>query len=118
MLPDPQSLALFLAAALVLLLTPGPAVLFIVSRTVARGRRAGLVSAMGAASGTFFHIAAAALGLSALLVSSALAFSIVKYLGAAYLILLGLRTILTRQPEVATTDEPPRATPLFQIYRQ
>jgi threonine/homoserine/homoserine lactone efflux protein len=119
MLPEPRSLALFLAAALVLLLTPGPAVLFIVARTVERGLRAGLVSALGAASGTLFHIAAAALGLSALLLSSALAFSIVKYLGAAYLIVLGLRTLLAREDEAsapAAADFP--ATPLGQIYRQ
>ena len=118
MLPDSRGLALFLAAALVLLLTPGPAVLFIVARTVERGRRAGLVSALGAATGTLFHIAAAALGLSALLLSSALAFSVVKYLGAAYLILLGLRTLLSRDAEAASAVEAPSAAPLWQIYRQ
>jgi threonine/homoserine/homoserine lactone efflux protein len=118
MLPDARALALFVAAALVLLLTPGPAVLFIVARTVERGRRAGLVSALGAATGTLVHIAAAALGLSALLLSSALAFSIVKYLGALYLIVLGLRTLFAREAEAEAADEPTPSTPMSQIYRQ
>jgi threonine/homoserine/homoserine lactone efflux protein len=109
---------LFLAAALVLLLIPGPAVIFIVARSVERGRRAGLVSALGAASGSLFHIAAAALGLSALLLSSALAFSVVKYLGAAYLIVLGLRTLLSREVEAAPEAREASTTPLAQIYRQ
>jgi threonine/homoserine/homoserine lactone efflux protein len=92
---DPARLALFLTATFILLLTPGPAVTYIVSRTLAEGRRAGLVSALGIAGGGLVHVAAAALGLSALLASSAVAFSIVKYAGAAYLIVLGLRTLLT-----------------------
>jgi threonine/homoserine/homoserine lactone efflux protein len=118
MLPDPRGLALFLAAALVLLLIPGPAVIFIVARSVERGRGAGLVSALGAASGTLFHIAAAALGLSALLLSSALAFSVVKSVGAAYLIVLGLRTLLSREVETAPDARESSTTPLAQIYRQ
>ena len=80
------NLPVFLVAALVLLLTPGPAVLYIVARSLDQGRRAGLVSVLSIEVGNSVHVLAAALGLSALLLSSALAFSIVKYLGAAYLI--------------------------------
>jgi len=82
-----------MTGAMLLLLVPGPAVLYITSRSVGLGRAAGLVSAMGIAVGTLFHVAAATLGLSALLVSSAAAFQIVKYAGAAYLIYLGIRTL-------------------------
>jgi threonine/homoserine/homoserine lactone efflux protein len=89
-------LALFLIAALALLITPGPAVLYIVTRSIDQGRKAGIVSVLGVGVGTLFHVAAAALGVSALLVSSALAFSVVKYLGAAYLIYLGVRKLLER----------------------
>ena len=86
-------LLLFVTSSIVFLLIPGPAVLYIVSRSVGHGRAAGLVSAMGITTGTLFHIAAATLGLSALLVSSALAFQFVKYLGAAYLVYLGIRML-------------------------
>lgn len=87
------ALLLFVTSSIVFLLVPGPAVLYIVSRSVGHGRAAGLVSAMGITVGTLFHIAAATLGLSALLVSSALAFQFVKYLGGAYLIYLGIRVL-------------------------
>ena len=92
-IPSGQNLALFAGAALVLLLVPGPAVLYIVGRSVAQGRKAGLVSVLGIHAATFLHVLAAALGLSVLLLSSALAFSIVKYAGAAYLVWLGLKKI-------------------------
>jgi threonine/homoserine/homoserine lactone efflux protein len=88
------NLPVFLAAALVLLLTPGPAVLYIVARSLDQGRLAGLVSVLSIEVGNSVHVLAAAVGLSALLLSSALAFSIVKYLGAAYLIYLGLRRLM------------------------
>jgi len=91
--------ALFLAATLALLVVPGPAVLYIVTRSIHQGRRAGLVSVLGIHVGTLVHIAAATAGLSALLVSSATAFSVVKYAGAAYLIVLGLVTLLSRKGE-------------------
>jgi threonine/homoserine/homoserine lactone efflux protein len=93
-IPEASVLGLFVGAALVLLLTPGPAVLYIVARSVEQGRLAGLVSALGVHVGTLVHVAAAALGLSALLVSSALAFNVVKYLGALYLIYIGARKLL------------------------
>src|SRR5262245_5659191 len=88
-----STLAVFIPLSLALLLTPGPAVLYIVARSVDQGRLAGIVSAAGIATGTLFHITAAALGVSALLMSSALAFEAVKYLGAAYLIYLGIRKL-------------------------
>jgi threonine/homoserine/homoserine lactone efflux protein len=92
-IPSSQNLLLFAGAALVLLLIPGPAVLYIVARSVAQGRTAGLVSVLGIHAATFIHVLAAALGLSVVLLSSSLAFSIVKYAGAAYLVWLGLRRI-------------------------
>jgi threonine/homoserine/homoserine lactone efflux protein len=87
---------IFVGASLALLMTPGPAVLYIVTRSIGRGRRAGLVSVLGICTGTLVHVVAAALGLSALLVSSALAFNIVRWLGALYLVVLGIRTLLDR----------------------
>src|SRR5687768_7156375 len=95
-IPGATNIGLFIGAALVLLLIPGPAVLYIVARSVAQGRMAGFVSDLGIHSATLVHVLAAALGLSALLASSALAFSIVKYAGAAYLIWLGLKKIFGR----------------------
>jgi threonine/homoserine/homoserine lactone efflux protein len=91
--PGATNLGLFISAALVLLLVPGPAVLYIFARSVEQGRLAGLVSILGIHTATLVHVMAAALGLSAILASSALAFSIVKYAGAAYLIWLGLKKI-------------------------
>ena len=95
-----SNLLLFIPAAFNLLITPGPAVLYIVTRSVDQGRRAGIVSVLGIQIGTLTHVFAAALGLSAILVTSALAFDVVKYLGAAYLIYLGIRTLLDRKPVV------------------
>jgi threonine/homoserine/homoserine lactone efflux protein len=108
-LPDLTNLGLFVLAALVLLLTPGPAVLYIVARSIDQGRRAGLVSMLGVHAGTLVHVVAAAAGLSALLAASATAFSAVKLLGAAYLVYLGLRKILERPgPGAGTASRPPR----------
>ena len=91
------NLPIFLLAALILLLTPGPAVLYIVARSLDQGRLAGFVSVLSIEVGNSVHVLAATVGLSAILVSSAFAFSIVKYLGATYLIYLGLRRLLTRE---------------------
>ncbi len=91
------TLPLFLTTALILLLTPGPAVLYIVTRSIDQGRKAGLVSVLGIEVANFFHITAAALGLSAILLSSALAFNLVKLLGAAYLVYLGVRKLLSHE---------------------
>ena len=94
--PDLANLGFFVVAAVILLLTPGPAVLYIVARSMEQGRRAGLVSVLGVHAGTLVHVTAAAAGLSALLLASAVAFSVVKYLGAAYLIYLGVRRLMDR----------------------
>ena len=94
MLISHSSLLLFVTGGAILLMIPGPAVMYVVSRSIGHGRAAGLVSVMGIVVGTLFHVVAATLGLSALLASSALAFQFVKYLGAAYLIYLGIRTLL------------------------
>jgi len=113
---DFSHLTLFVGAAVALLMTPGPAVLYIVTRSIEQGRLAGLVSVAGICAGTLVHVAAAALGLSAVLVSSALAFNIVRWLGAAYLIVLGVQTIVKREsprPEVAAAE-----TTLSAVFRQ
>ena len=95
-MPDLSTITIFLGASLVLLLTPGPAVLFVVTRAVDQGRLAGVVSSMGLAVGTLVHVAGVVLGLSVLLVSSANAYAILKYLGAAYLVYLGARKLVGR----------------------
>lgn len=96
-MPEFSALAVFITAALVLVIIPGPSVLYIIARCIDQGRLAGLVSILGISVGTLFHIAAAALGLSALLMSSALAFNVIKYLGAAYLIYLGMHKLLVEE---------------------
>ena len=111
-MPDPSTLALFAAAALALIVVPGPAVLYIVSQSIDRGRLAGFVSALGIAVGALVHVCAAAIGLSSLLVSSATAFNAVKYAGAAYLICMGLWTIFRRP------DEQPVAVPSERRLRR
>jgi len=105
-----------MTGAMLLLLVPGPAVLYITSRSIGLGRAAGLVSAMGIAVGTLFHVAAATLGLSALLVSSASAFQLVKYAGAAYLIYLGIRTL--RSGDAAMIDPSSERLSLRRVFGQ
>ena len=99
-----MSLLPFLIAALVLAITPGPGIAYVVARTVAGGRGEGLASCLGTAVGGLLHVLAAALGLSLLIAQSAWAFSVLKYLGAAYLVYLGLRILLGQRP-------PPGADP-------
>lgn len=113
---EPSHLLAPFLASLALALVPGPAVLYIVTRSVDQGRRAGLTSAGGIATGGLVHVAGAAMGLSMLLASSALAFSAVKYIGAAYLIFLGLRTLLTAPPAAEPGATPPRT--LRRLYTQ
>jgi threonine/homoserine/homoserine lactone efflux protein len=113
---DLSKLPLFMIAAVSLLLIPGPAVLYIVTRSIHQGRRAGIVSVLGIHVGTAFHVLAAVLGLSAILLSSALAFDIVKYLGAAYLIFLGIRTLMTR--EQAMSEKKVEESSLRSIFSQ
>jgi len=92
---------LFVTTGILLNLTPGPDTLYILGRSIAHGRRAGVASALGISVGSVFHTGAAALGLSAVLATSAWAFTIVKLAGAAYLIFLGVRALLERQPELS-----------------
>lgn len=113
-MPALSSVVFFLLASLGLLLIPGPAVLYITARSAAQGRRAGLASVGGVELASLTHAVAASVGLSALLLTSALAFSVVKYLGAAYLIYLGVRTLLARDmDEVAMAPAPRRLSRLF-----
>jgi threonine/homoserine/homoserine lactone efflux protein len=107
--PDSDALGLFALASLALLLVPGPAVLYIVVQSVDHGRLAGFVSVAGIHVGTLVHTLAAAIGLSALIVSSAVAFSVVKYAGAAYLVYLGVRRLLDRDSVVGQVADRERA---------
>jgi threonine/homoserine/homoserine lactone efflux protein len=106
--PDASTLALFAAASLALAVVPGPAVLYIVARSVDQGRAAGLVSALGIAVGGLVHVIVATVGLSSLLASSATAFTVVKYGGAAYLVFLGVRRLITREEAVDEIARAPR----------
>jgi threonine/homoserine/homoserine lactone efflux protein len=118
MLPTHSQLLFFVTTAAILLAIPGPAVLYIVGRSVGQGRNAGLVSALGIGVGTLIHTAAAAVGLSALLVSSAIAFSVVKYLGAAYLVYLGVQRLRSKESLAAASGiAAPRVT-LTRVFSQ
>jgi threonine/homoserine/homoserine lactone efflux protein len=99
-----SSYLLYLAACVALILVPGPAQALVLARTLAGGRRAGGLTALGLNVGTLFHTVAAALGLSAILATSALAFSVVKYIGAAYLIYLGIKALLSGAPAASTAS--------------
>ena len=115
-MPTGSTFALFLLAATALAVVPGPAVAYIVTQSIDQGRRAGLVSALGVATGGLVHVAAATVGLSALIASSATAFTVVKLVGAAYLIVVGIRRILS-----GDTEEPESRVlraPLRRVYRQ
>jgi threonine/homoserine/homoserine lactone efflux protein len=113
--PSIETIALFSLAAVALAVVPGPAVTYIVTQSIDKGRRAGLVSALGVASGGLVHVAAATIGLSALIASSATAFTVVKLVGAVYLIVVGIRRIRSRDPEPAEAAEP---APLQKLYVQ
>jgi threonine/homoserine/homoserine lactone efflux protein len=114
--PDTQSLLLFMAASLALNVTPGPDMLYILARSTGEGTRAGVVSAFGVATGALVHLAAITLGLATLLETVPLAYEIVRYAGAAYLLYLGARTILSRpRDDGPSAVEPGR---LGRIFRQ
>ena len=115
-MPDASTFALFIVAALVLLVVPGPSVLYIVARSIEGGRTAGLVSVLGVQTGAMVHIAFAAVGLSAILASSAVAFSVIKWLGAVYLVWLGLRRIFGRDEEEGDVAVEP--APLSRVFSQ
>ncbi len=113
---DWSTLYLFITAALILVFMPGPNTLYIIARSIQQGRKAGIVSCFGVQVGTLFHIGAAAFGLSALLLSSALAFNIVKYMGAAYLLYLGIKTLLTKENLEANQEM--QTTSLSRVFYQ
>lgn len=117
MIPDPATLAVFCAAALALLVVPGPAVLYIVASSIDGGRRAGFASVLGIQAGALVHVTAAAVGLSGVIAASALAFDTVKYLGAAYLVAIGLWT-LVRGGAGADPQEPPTPTRYRRRFAQ
>jgi threonine/homoserine/homoserine lactone efflux protein len=111
-----SQLYFFLAASLALLLVPGPAVLYITARSANQGRLAGLVSVLAIETANFLQAVAATLGLSAILLSSALAFNMVKYLGAAYLVYLGIRKLLSS--DESSGNEAIKRESLSRIYWQ
>ena len=113
---SPPGLPLFLAASLALLVVPGPAVLYITTQSAGRGRRAGLACVAGIAAGGSVHVLAAALGLSALLASSAAAFGAVKWAGAAYLVYLGVRRLTASREEEEVQAITPR--PLKSLFAE
>ena len=117
-MPDFQHLLVFIVAGWLLNLTPGPDVLNIVSNSLRSGARTGLVAALGVAAGCFVHIFAAALGLGALLATSAGAFSVLKYAGAAYLLWTGMRMLLSKSrpaaPELSAAADASAAAPDYK----
>lgn len=115
-MPDPAALSVFILASVVLLVVPGPAVLYIVARSIDQGKSAGIASVLGVTAGSAVHIVAAALGLSAILMQSATAFNAVKFAGAAYLIVLGIRKL--RERDLPVDAVAPRRTRLGVIFRQ
>lgn len=116
-MPDLATVAVFALAAFALIVIPGPSVLYVVSRGIEQGRRAALVSALGIEAGGLVHVIGAAAGLSALIVSSATAFTIVKYAGALYLVVLGVRELRGRRP-AATPSAPLEPAPLSRVFWQ
>jgi threonine/homoserine/homoserine lactone efflux protein len=112
---DHRLFAIFLAAALVLAVTPGPGIFYVLTRTFAGGRREGIISSLGTLLGGLIHVVAAALGLSAVLAASAAAFIILKYAGALYLLWIGIAMIRTRN--LAFDDGVP-PIPSLHVFRQ
>src|SRR5438552_15863356 len=102
---DAHRFLLFFAAALVLAITPGPGIFYVLARTLSGGRREGIESSLGTFFGGLFHVFAAALGVSAILAASAVAFHTIKYAGAAYLIFLGIRMIRSRNVPLPDTRD-------------
>jgi threonine/homoserine/homoserine lactone efflux protein len=109
-MPDPAAFALFFTAALILAVTPGPGIFYVLTRSINGGRREGIVSAGGTAIGGLVHVFGAALGLSAILATSAIAFGVIKYAGATYLIYLGIRTLMSRDEHVMIDGDQSRST--------
>ena len=120
-MPDAQNLVLFIAAGLLLNLTPGPDVLYIVSNALRSGARAGVVAGLGITAGCFVHVFAAALGVSALMAASATAFTVLKWAGAAYLLWIGVKLLFAKAAPVVlgcATRSPAYGAPSFgAIFR-
>ena len=114
-MPDLATFGLFAAASLAFLIIPGPSVFYIVARSLAQGRQAGLASMLGVQAGGLVHVVAAAVGVSALIASSAQAFTIVKYAGAAYLVYLGIRKLRDAGAS-ADSDEPEEPAPFSRLF--
>ena len=107
-MPSPTTYGLFVLTALALLAIPGPAVLYVVSRSIDQGRSAGFASVLGITTGTVVHVTLAAVGLSSLVLASRVAFDAVRYVGAAYLVFLGIRRLLTKQTDDGVEARAPR----------
>ncbi|MGA2972031.1 MAG: LysE family translocator [Candidatus Bathyarchaeia archaeon] len=103
-MPGIAPIAVFIVAALALNISPGPDMLYVISRSLEQGRKAGIISALGIGAGTLMHTFVTAIGLSAILLSVPIAFEFVRYAGAAYLVYLGLRMLLERNSGKATTE--------------
>ena len=114
-LPDAQSLILFMSAGLALNLTPGPDMLYVAARSAGEGRAAGVASALGIGAGTFVHIALVAFGLAALLAAVPVAYTVVRFAGAAYLVYLGVRALMSR---ARITDRALTPASRWAIFRQ
>jgi len=112
-----QNVYLFFIASLLLNLTPGNDMIYVASRSISQGIKAGIVSACGVFIGCFVHILAAVFGLSIIIAKSAYLFQIIKYVGAAYLIYLGIRALLSK-PAVKVTDEKPAKNNYFKLFKQ
>jgi threonine/homoserine/homoserine lactone efflux protein len=115
-MPSAATFGLFFTAALILAITPGPGIFYVLTRSIKGGRREGYTSALGTAVGGLFHVVAAALGVSALLATSALAFTVVKYAGAVYLVYLGIRTLLSKEEsfDIEAGDAPKTNRAFYQ----
>jgi threonine/homoserine/homoserine lactone efflux protein len=112
---DPNRAVAFVLAAVVLIGMPGPNIVYICTRSITQGRRAGLVSALGVETGTFVHATLAALGLAAVVAASPVVFTAITYAGAAYLVLLGIRTLRARG-HAGGAEAGSRAA-LLRVYR-
>ena len=117
-MPPISTLPVFCAAAIVLLVVPGPSVLFIVARSSSQGLRAGLVSVLGVHAASIVHVLAAVAGLSAVVVASALAFTVVKVVGGVYLVYLGVRSILATRALAVSTTHAPAVRPPKRIFAE
>jgi len=115
-MPATETVVLFMAAALAVNMTPGPSIAYVMSRSFGQGRTAGLVSALGLGTGSLLHAIAATLGLSAIVAYSPMVYAVIKYLGAAYLVYLGVDLLRRRRVRIA--DDGPTGLPLSGVYWQ